>query len=99
MRQGFSYFCRSSCISSHITICFGGTGGATGGDAYWFGHYSDRRANCFKQDITVYRYHELSAVKSCGEIFFIFSFPIEAGNPMRKVVFWNILSKKSILCL
>lgn len=30
------------------------------GDAYWFGHYSDRRANCFKQDITVYRYHELS---------------------------------------
>lgn len=31
MRQGFSYFCRSFCISSHITICFGGTGGATGG--------------------------------------------------------------------
>lgn len=39
------------CISSNaqFNMYFGGTGGATGVDTYWFGYYSDRRGNCYTQ--------------------------------------------------
>lgn len=39
------------CMSrnAQFNMYFGGTGGATGVDTYWFGHYSNRQENCYTQ--------------------------------------------------